>query len=73
MPSPKRELCPCCDKADRLEYNVLTDEYTCYACGLVSTTNEVRTHYNEMKGKNEKPETAPRQSDDPEVAGGGDH
>lgn len=43
--------CPGCDTSKRLQYDVKTDEMTCWKCGLVSTINEARAHYLEKKVK----------------------
>lgn len=48
-PASQRAICPGCDTAQRLSYEALTDEMTCWHCGLVSTINEVRAHYKELR------------------------
>ena len=48
-PAALRAICPGCDTSQRIEYDAMTDEVTCWKCGLVSTVNEVRAHHTELK------------------------
>ncbi len=48
-PLSDRACCPCCDARTRLAYEIMTDEYTCYHCGLVGTVNEFRVHFQNLE------------------------
>ena len=40
--------CPCCDKTDRIAYDIKSDEYTCYHCGLVDCVGDFRARFFEL-------------------------
>lgn len=48
--------CPSCNRCDRLHYDLRYDEYRCLNCGLISTVNEARAHFDELEVKDLKSE-----------------